>query len=41
MVTTDIKIKPDILFPRMPAPNTQHIGTNMFQDRVMNDEVRE
>jgi hypothetical protein len=32
---------PDVLFLRTPAPNTQHIGTDRFQDGAMNDGVRE
>lgn len=32
---------PDVLFPRTPAPNMQHIGTDRFQDGVMNDGVRD
>jgi hypothetical protein len=32
---------PDVLFPRTLAPNTQHIGTDRFQDGGMNDGVRE
>jgi hypothetical protein len=30
-----------VLFPRTPAPNTQHTCTNRLQDGGMNGEVRE
>jgi hypothetical protein len=32
---------PDVLFPRTPAPNMQHIRTDRFQDGAMDDRVRE
>jgi hypothetical protein len=32
---------PNVLFPRTPAPNTQHIGIDRFQDGAMNDGVKE
>jgi hypothetical protein len=32
---------PDVLFPRTPAPSTQHIGTDRFLEGEMTDRVRE
>jgi hypothetical protein len=31
----------NVLFPRTPAPNTQHIRIDRFQDKAMNDGVKE